>query len=116
MLLKENRLTQKKDFDSVFKKGKTVKGAFLTFRILKNRFKDNRIGFVISKKVSNRATKRNLVRRRLRQAVSSEIKKNNQISNKKSSDIVIIAMPTILNKSFPEIQKIISGFFKENIN
>lgn len=107
MLAKLNRLTQKKDFDAVFKKGKSLKSSFLIFKELKNNLKEPRIGFVVSKKVSNKATVRNKIKRRLRAAVLTELKKN-----KKFIDIVIIALPSIKNKKFSEIKKSVSEFFR----
>lgn len=107
MLSKTNRLTRKKDFDEVFKKGKSFKSGFLIFKALKNSSKEKRIGFVVSKKVSNKATTRNKVKRRLRAAVLKELG-----SIKKPADIIIIALPGAEKMEFPQIQKIIAGFFK----
>ncbi len=110
MLPKKNRLTQKKDFDSVFKNGKTIKSDFLIFKFLKNRFNENRFGFIVSKKVSNKATKRNLIKRRLRKVVADNLK---DLKDNKSLDVVVITLPGILNKDFSEMQKTVSSFFKK---
>lgn len=116
MLPRKNRLTQKKDFDSVFKKGETIKSDFLVFKVLKNRLADHRFGFIISKKVSTKATQRNLIKRRLRQSVLVDLKSSSLPEGKKSLDVIIVALPITLRKSFPEIKKTISGFFKKNIH
>lgn len=111
MLPKKNRLTQKKDFDTVFKSGKTIKGDFLIFKLLKNHLGENRFGFIVSKKVSNRATKRNLVKRKLRQAVTKAYQEG--VVREESLDVVMFALPNIIQKDSLEIEKTISSFFKK---
>lgn len=113
MLPKKNRLTQKKDFDFVFKNGKTVRSTFLLFKFLKNHISETRFGFIVSKKISNKATKRNLVKRRLRGAVSNLSEDFNSLKNKKSFDIIMIALPGILDKNFSEIEKMITDFLEK---
>jgi ribonuclease P protein component len=110
MLPKINRLTKKKDFDLVFKKGNSVKGDFLLFKALGNKLKENRFGFIVSNKVSKRATVRNKIKRRMRQAAYKELPKN---SNHR--DVVIIALPGSEKREFLEIQEVISKFFKRNL-
>ena len=108
MLSKINRLTKKKDFEAVFKKGKSVKNSFLIFKILNNNLKENRFGFIVSKKISNKATIRNKIKRRLRAIIAKEL---GGIKNYK--DIIIIALPGIEKKEFSEIQSVITNFFKK---
>lgn len=109
MLPKANRLTKKKDFDVVFKKGKSIKNDFLIFKILKNHLPESRFGFVVSKKVSQKATQRNKVKRRLRQIVSAELKRF-----KKSTDVVVVALSGIETRKFSEIKELIVNFFEKN--
>lgn len=108
MLPKINRLTKKKDFETVFKNGKSFKRYFLLFKILKNNLKESRFGFVVSKKISNKATIRNKVKRRLRAIVSSQFKKNESSADKQCIDLIIIALPGIEKKEFSEIQEVIT--------
>jgi ribonuclease P protein component len=114
MLPKTNRLTKKKDFDLVFKKGKNIKSDFLMFKLLENNLKENRFGFIVSKKISSKATVRNRVKRRLRKAVFEALKtlilhpKNKEV---KYVDLVIIALSDVKNKEFLEIQEKINNFF-----
>ncbi len=108
MLPKINRLTKKKDFETVFKNGESVKNYFLIFKILKNNLKESRFGFIVSKKVSNKATVRNKIKRRLRDAVWGELK-----NFQKSVDVVIITLPGIKDKEFSEIQEVVRGIFKK---
>lgn len=107
MLPKINRLTKKKDFDSVFKKGKSLKGDFLICKILKNSLRETRIGFIVSKKISNKATMRNKIKRRMRAAAISVLK-----NNLKPADIVIIGLPGVKKQEFQQIKSAIAGFLK----
>ncbi len=113
MLPKINRLTKENDFQAVFKMGKGIKKDFLIFKVLKNNVNKNRFGFIVSKKVSNKATERNKVKRRLRSAVMSELKKNESPFGKKSLDVIVIALPLTLKKEFLEIKETVLKFFKE---
>ncbi len=72
MLPSENRL-KKKDFQKVFKKGKGIKENFLTFKWAVNNLKVSRFGFVVSRKVSKKATLRNKIKRKLREKVRAEL-------------------------------------------
>ena len=63
---KENRLHKKADFDRVYKRGQKIKiGPFL-FYCLKSGSNGFRAAFVISRKVSNKANRRNYLKRVLR--------------------------------------------------
>ena len=65
---KELRLRHRKDFDAVFRKGRSWNNELLVLRTLPNSLDHNRFGFVTSKKLGG-AVIRNRVRRRLREAV-----------------------------------------------
>lgn len=102
MLLKKNRLTKKKDFEAVFKNGKTFKQGFLVIKIAKNNLGINRFGFIVSQKISKKANVRNKVKRRLREVVRLEIKNNNK---KEGIDAIFISLSGIEKKSFSEIKE-----------
>jgi len=109
MLSKEYRLSKKKDFDGVFKKGESIKNGFLIFKVLNNPSNSSgqvpisRFGFVVSKKISTKATVRNKVKRRLRDAVSAKLPEL-----KKSKDVIVITLPGIEKKEFAEIEKMVA--------
>jgi ribonuclease P protein component len=67
-LPKELRLRHRKDFDSVFQRGRGYNDKLLVLRILPNDLDHNRYGFVTSKRLG-KAVVRNRVRRRLREIV-----------------------------------------------
>ena len=107
MLVLKYRLRKKKDFEKIYKLGKTTKQDFLLFRILENKIENPRIGIVISKKTLSKATARNLVKRRIREAVRHFLPK---IS--KNVDIIITAYKgTSKEKSFEEIKTLIEQAF-----
>ena len=102
MLPKPNRLTKKKDFERVIKQGKGVGGVFLILKFVKQGLSENRVGFVVSKKISNKAVVRNKVKRRLREAVRMSL------SNLKPGyDLVFFTKKGIEEKEFVEIEKVI---------
>ncbi len=93
MLPKTNRL-QKQDFDNVREKGFVVNGNLFGLSIY-NRNDPNppRFGFVVSKKISNKAVERNRIKRMLRQALLSLLSKF-----KNGYDVVFLAKKTILEE------------------
>jgi ribonuclease P protein component len=120
MLPKINRIKKKKDFDTIFKTARrepSFKGSFFVFRAVKNNLGINRFGFVVSQKVSKRATVRNKVRRRLTAAIKDEAK-----NIKPGIDLVLIAQPGIEKQEFLEIRAAVkknlvkSGISTENKN
>ena len=109
MLSKPNRLTKKKDFDVVFEKGQTAKAVFLIAKILKTNSLHSRFGFVVSKKVSTKATVRNKLKRRLRDSVALALK--NQPAHQKQADVVMVALPVAAQKEFLEIKSAVNNIF-----
>jgi len=99
MLPKKNRLKKKKDFERVFKGGKSFKKGFLILRFKENDLKINRFGFVVSKKISKKAVKRNQIKRRLREVVRSNID-----FYKKGFDLVYISLPGLEKQNFQKIK------------
>ena len=69
MLAREARLKKNKDFEQIFKKGKSVKGDFLLLKIVKNKLNKNRFAAIVSQKVSKKAIIRNKIRRRIAEII-----------------------------------------------
>jgi ribonuclease P protein component len=107
MLPKANRLTKKKDFETVFTKGKGARNSFLAIKALNNNLPESRFGFVVSKKVSGKAMVRNLVKRRLR----ATVEKMPMMS--KSFDVVVVALPGIEKKEFSQYIELMGDVFKK---
>ncbi|MFZ2154471.1 MAG: ribonuclease P protein component [Candidatus Moraniibacteriota bacterium] len=66
MLAKKNRITQKNEFDLLYKKGSSLKFEYLKISFLPNQLAHNRLAVVISKKVSAKANQRNYLKRKLK--------------------------------------------------
>jgi ribonuclease P protein component len=96
MLPKINRIKKKKDFDIIFKTGKSFKTSLLVLKIARNGQKHDRFGFIVSKKISKNAVVRNKIRRILAR-VAREVVGENGI------DFVFIALHGIEKKDFSEI-------------
>ena len=125
MLPKINRIKKKKDFETIFKNSKIFRNNLFIFKIMKNNLGQNRFGFVVSQKVSKKATIRNKVRRRLAEAIRIKIKdiypvksasQSEAVSRgagqsnlvKVGTDVVLIALSGIEKKEFPEIKEAIN--------
>jgi len=99
MFLKQNRISKKKDFEKIFKKGKGQYGDKLGVKFLKNELKNNRFAVIVSNKVSKKATERNKIKRQIR-----HILKKQKYKNKTNYDIIIITTPKILNQNYKTIE------------
>jgi len=94
-LNKKNRLTRKKDFEEVFKKGKAVYGVFLLIRFLKKENEEEpKFAFPVSLKISKKAAERNKIRR-----ILSETARLNLSKISKGFESVIISKPNIINQN-----------------
>jgi len=108
MLEKKNRLKRKKDFETVFKKGKGIKVDSLFLKHVPNRLEQFRGGVIVSLKVSKKANVRNRVRRRILAALRQ---KSSKI--KKGKDFVLVALPGVENNDFWEIEQTLSTLLKK---
>lgn len=120
MLNKQNRLKEKKDFEKVFKKGKSYFCDILGIKTTENNQKINRFAVVVGAKISKKANERNRVKKRIKDVLRRE----NQ-NLKPGKDFVVITLPEIKNKEYKEIKEaLIKGlnklnayqFFKKNSN
>ncbi len=109
MLPKKNRLKKEKDFQEIFKKGRSFKEKFLVIKFRKNQTKVNRFGFIVSKKVSKKAVKRNQIKRRLREVVRKNIN-----DYQKGYDVAFIALPGLGNADFKEIKNVVLKLLKKS--
>lgn len=108
MLTKINRLRKENDFEKLFKKGKSFKNGFLILRVAQNDLKESRFGFIVSQKVSKKATLRNKIKRRLRDVIQRNIK-----DVKKNLDIALIALPGLEKKNFLETKETLNVLLKK---
>jgi ribonuclease P protein component len=104
MLPKINRIKKKKDFEAIFKNSKSFRDNLFVLKSAKNNLGISRFGFVVSQKISKKATVRNKVRRRMSEAVRADIK-----NAKTGIDAVFIALSGVEKRKFSEIKKAING-------
>lgn len=70
MLPAKHRLTKRKDFDALFKRGKVVFGQTLQIRIMRQETqKDTRLAVVVSAKTEKSAVRRNRAKRQAREVI-----------------------------------------------
>jgi len=103
MLIKEKRIKKRKDFETIFRNSKSLRNNLFILKVAKNNLQISRFGFVVSQKVSKKATVRNKVRRRLVAAIKAEEK-----NIKSGADLVFIALSGIEKKEFLEIKEAIN--------
>ncbi|MGL4854552.1 MAG: ribonuclease P protein component [Lentisphaeria bacterium] len=99
-LRKECILSLDADFQRIREEGLYRGGKFMTVGVYQGDDINFKVAFITSKKVHKRAVKRNLARRRLREAL-----RLSKSRFKKDCWLVIIAKPTILKASVVEIQR-----------
>lgn len=109
MLPSENRLKKWGEYQKVKEKGLFIRRVFFGAFVLKNiKRNPSRFGFVVSTKISGKATERNRIRRQLKEAFRFFLSQINE-----GLDVVILVKKSILNKSFDEIKRETETFLKE---
>jgi ribonuclease P protein component len=104
MLSKVQRLTRQLDFTKINRSSRPFYTSALRLKLLPNRSDFNRFAVVVSTKVSKKATKRNRLRRQIR-----EIIRLNQPKIKSGYNIIISAQTAALNFDYQQLQQ---EFFK----
>lgn len=108
MFKKEERLSKDKDFDYVFKKGKSNFSEILGIKAAPNNMDKNRFGVLVGLKISKKAVVRNRVKRRLREAIE-----NKSAYLKKGFDIVIITRSPIKDKEVQDMESALEKGFEK---
>ncbi len=106
MLSKINRLTKKDGLEDICKRGKSIKRGCFLVKSRDNNLSIVRIAFVVSKKITPKANKRNLLKRRLRNATRNVLS-----SFPIGKDIVIFALSGIDKYSFSELKEKLGTLF-----
>ena len=108
MLPPKNRLKKKKDFEKVLKEGKGFTEDFLFLKIIKNNFEISRVGFIVGKKISKKASQRNKIKRRLREIIRLCLGKIQP-----GFDLVFLAKPGIEKRDFWELEEMMHKILKK---
>src|SRR3989339_20758 len=110
MLKKDNKITKKKEFDFIFKKGKSSFDNIIGVRVIKNNLNNKRFGIIVGTKVSKKAVERNRIKRRIKTVLVKEISKIKQ-----SIDCIIISLPQIKTSNYKDIQISLQNHLKNLI-
>lgn len=120
MIPKQYRLKHKKDFEILFAEGKFLGNALVTAKVWKidpSKFprraykkEDVKIGFVVSKKVSKLAVRRNKVKRRMREATRHLLAGQEPTPGYM---IALMAKPEALAASYQEVSKSIESLLRK---
>ncbi len=94
----QERIRKRKDFLSLYKKGKRYRGKYFNLIYFSNDFCFSRMAVIVSKKVGN-AVKRNKIKRQMR-----TLFRRNKSLLKTPLDIIIIAKKEILESSWLTLQ------------
>ena len=98
---KRERLRARKDFVSVYRKGRAWVSQFLVLRALPNDLPHHRCGFVVSKRVG-KAVVRNRLKRRLREGLRP-------LAVQPGWDVIFLARPLAARASYHELREAIAN-------
>jgi ribonuclease P protein component len=97
----KQRLTKRRDFATVYRKGRALAHPLVVLRLLPNQLPYSRYGFTVSKTVG-KAVVRNQVRRRLREGIRT-------LLVEPGWDIVVIARPKAAAADFHTLRRATAG-------
>lgn len=92
MLKKIYRLNKTKDIEKVMKTGHSYYSPFLMLKAIANNLGVTRFTVIVANRVSKKAVKRNLVKRRLREIIRLALPKIET-----GADVVLMASPKIID-------------------
>lgn len=89
MIPSAHKISLDKDFEKIFKTGRSIYGRFLGFKILRNDLKYSRFSVILSKKIKKSAVARHCLKRKIFKVIAKIDKKLPF-----SIDCVIIVLPS----------------------
>lgn len=99
MLPRENRLTRRNDFRDILNKGKFFQGKLVALALLRDQENNEpQIGIIVSTKISKLATKRNRIKRIIKEAL-----RTNMLLGA-GQKMVVLTKKTIIDASPGEIR------------
>lgn len=108
MLPKEKRVRNESDFKRIYTRGSFFSVGSFSINFMPNRMSFPRLGIVVSKKTESKATNRNKVKRRFREAS----RKLYDVLPP-GYDVIVTVKKSGTNKNFSEIEKEIKEAFKK---
>jgi len=109
MLKAPNRLTKDRDIEAVYKRGRSFYMGDLALRLAPNKLPAARLAVIVSLKVSKKAVKRNLLKRRLREIIRREVIPHCP----NGFDGIILTKAGLLNLPFTELKSQTLRLFKK---
>ncbi|MBI5404877.1 MAG: ribonuclease P protein component [Candidatus Kerfeldbacteria bacterium] len=108
MLTRANRLRHSTDFQRVYMRSRTAAGRRFILKYRPGASAKTRVGVVVGSKVSKLAVERNLLRRRIREIMRTQIDRLPS-----HFDLVVIAKPAAKNASFQEVEQEVSVLLRQ---
>lgn len=108
MLPRVKKIHLNKDFERVFKTGRSVYGRFLGVKIIKNDLDYSRFGLILGLKIDKSAVNRHQLKRLVFTAIESKAKKLPFFA-----DCVIIALPLIKTAKLAEVEVDVENIFSK---
>lgn len=108
MLQRFYRLTEEKDFTLLVKSRKSAFSRLLGLKARENHLDHSRFGVVVGLKVSKRANKRNLIKRRVREILRLHL---NEIAP--GHDVMVIGLAAAVGASYQELERDILAALKK---
>lgn len=108
MLSSNHRLLKQKDFDYVHKKGRQIRGPMFNLKYVQSSLKVSRFGVVVGRKSEKLATKRNTVKRKVREIIRNLID-----SVKPGFDVVVFIKKQAVDKDSKELKKELEQMLKK---
>ena len=107
MLPRKYRLTKRKDFEALFRHGRSFSTKEFSLKFGRNGLTDTRVAVSVSKKFSKKAVERNAARRKVR-----EIFRLNFACIKQGFDILFVARIPMRGMTYHEISALLLTAFK----
>lgn len=109
MLAKANRLAKEADFKRLALKGRFAFGPLFNLKALANKLEVSRFGIVISAKVSKKATARNLIKRRITEAIRLMLE-----HLKIGVDVMLVVKKEALEADYAQLDQELKRVFKKS--
>jgi len=104
---KQFRLGLQRDFDNIFKNGRSASLGGLVLKYLPNNRSFSRLAVIVSQKVAKKSTKRNLLRRRLKEIVKKHL------TDLRGWDIILITKAELIQKDFNQLTEAVEKILKK---